>query len=74
MDCLSESVIEDATLAWLESLDYVIKHGPDTAAGEPAAERSVPNYRDVILENRLQQALVLFNPDLPCGAIEEAFR
>ena len=70
----SESVVEQATLAWLEGLGYAVLHGPDIAVGEPAAERTDPNYRDVILENRLQQALVRLNPDLPAGAIEEAFR
>ncbi len=40
----------------------------------PAAERSDPNYRDVILEGRLRQALVRLNPDLPPEALEDAFR
>lgn len=38
----TESVVEDATLGWLESLGYAVLHGPDIAAGEPAAERSDP--------------------------------
>jgi type I restriction enzyme R subunit len=38
------------------------------------AERSDPNYRDVVLEGRLRQALVRFNPDLPVDALEDAFR
>ncbi len=70
----TESVVEDAALAWLESLGYAVLSGPAIAVGEPGAERSDPNYRDVILENRLQQALVRLNPDLPYEAIEEAFR
>jgi type I restriction enzyme R subunit len=48
----SESVVEDAALAWLEALGYAVRHGPDIAAGEPAVERSEPNYRDVVLEGR----------------------
>jgi len=35
----SESVVEEAALAWLESLGYAILHGPDVAPGEPFAER-----------------------------------
>lgn len=31
---LTESVVEDTTLAWLESLGYTIKHGPEIAPGE----------------------------------------
>jgi len=74
MSNFSESVVEDATLGWLESLGYAILHGPDIAAGEPAAERSDANYRDVVLEGRLRQALVSLNPDLPAEALEDAYR
>jgi type I restriction enzyme R subunit len=52
---ITESIVEDASLAWLESLGYSVLHGPDIAAGEPAAERSDPNYRDVVLERRLRE-------------------
>lgn len=40
----TESVVEDAALAWLESLGYAVLHGPAIAAGELAAERSDLNY------------------------------
>jgi len=70
----TESVVEDAALAWLESLGYSVLHGPEIAAGEPGAERTDPNYRDVVLERRLRQALVALNTDLPAEAIEDAFR
>ncbi|HEV8328022.1 MAG TPA: type I restriction endonuclease subunit R [Nitrospiraceae bacterium] len=70
----SESVVEDAALAWLEGLGYAVLHGPEIAAGEPAAERSDPNYRDVMLEGRLRQALGTLNRDLPVDALEEAYR
>jgi type I restriction enzyme R subunit len=33
MTTFTESVVEDATLAWLESLGYVVKHGPGIAPG-----------------------------------------
>jgi type I restriction enzyme R subunit len=70
----TESVVEDAALAWLEGLGYAVLHGPDIAAGEPGAERGDPNYHDVVLEGRLRQALVRLNADLPHDAIEDAFR
>ena len=70
----AESVVEDAALSWLEALGYTVLHGPDIAAGEPAAERTDPNYRDVILEVRLHQALARLNPDLPAEALEDAYR
>ncbi|OGX13795.1 MAG: DEAD/DEAH box helicase [Omnitrophica bacterium RIFOXYB12_FULL_50_7] len=74
MSTFTESIVEDAALAWFEGLGYSVLHGPDLAFGEPAAERKDPNYRDVYLENRLRQAIERLNPDLPPEAIEDAFR
>ena len=70
----NKSVVEDASLAWLEALGYAVLHGPDIAVGEPGAERSDPNYRDVVLDGRLRQALVRLNPDLPHEALDDAYR
>jgi len=69
-----ESEVEVAALAWLESLRYSVLHGPEIAAGESGAERSDPNYRDVVLERRLRQALASLNSDLPPEALEDAYR
>jgi type I restriction enzyme R subunit len=74
MNTLSESVVEQAALAWLQTLGYTVLLGPTIAAGEPAAERSDPNYRDVVLEGRLRQALVRLNAGLPADALEDARR
>ena len=74
MGGFTESVVEDAALAWLEALGYAVLHGPDIAAGEPGAERSDPNYRDVVLDGRLREALARLNPDLPPEALEDAYR
>lgn len=54
----TESVVEQATLDWLDTLGYAVLHGTNIAAGEPGAERSHPNYRDVVLDERLRQALL----------------
>lgn len=35
----TESVVEEAALAWLASLGYAMLHGPGIAVGVPAAER-----------------------------------
>jgi type I restriction enzyme, R subunit len=72
MSRFSESVVEDAALEWLEALDYTILHGPDIAPGEPQAERA--DYGQVVLEQRLRQALQRLNPQVPADALEEAFR
>ncbi len=45
MSSFTESVVQDAALAWLEALGYAVLHGPDIAVGMPGAERSDPNYR-----------------------------
>jgi type I restriction enzyme, R subunit len=70
----TESVVEEAALAWLEGLGYTIFYGPDIAAVGPTAERIDPNFRDVILENRVRQALIGLNPDLPSEALDDAYR
>jgi type I restriction enzyme, R subunit len=72
MSDFTESVVEDAALAWLESLGYAIKHGPEIAPGELFAERE--EYGQVILAIRLRDALVRLNPILPAEAIDDAFR
>lgn len=72
MTRFTESVVEDAALVWLESLGYAVKHGPEIAPGELFAERA--DYGQVILADRLRQALVRLNPTLPGEAIEDAFR
>jgi type I restriction enzyme, R subunit len=38
---LTESVVESAALTWLESLGWTVKHGPEIAPGELAAEQHV---------------------------------
>ncbi|MEW6061679.1 MAG: type I restriction endonuclease subunit R [Bacteroidota bacterium] len=68
----SESIVEQAALEWLEHLGYTILFGLDVAPGELQAERD--NYRQVVLETRLRQALQRLNPQVPPDAIQEAFR
>jgi type I restriction enzyme R subunit len=68
----TESEVEEAALAWLESLGYTLLHGPDIAPGEPFAERD--DYGQVVLEGRLRQALRRLNPEAPPEALDEAFR
>jgi len=69
-----ESVVEDAALAWLEGVGYEVRGGSEIAYGEPAAERTDPEYRDMVLEGRLRQSLARLNPDLPPEALDDAFR
>ena len=64
---ISESVVESAALAWLESTDWRIFDGADIAS-----ERA--DYGEVVLEGRLRDALGRLNPDLPVTALDDAFR
>ena len=59
----TESVVEEAALAWLEALGYTIISGPDIAPETPEAERD--SWGQVILPRRLRQALQQLNPELP---------
>lgn len=68
----TESIVEQAALAWLESLGYTILSGPEIAPCELQAERD--SYGQVVLERRLRQALQRLNPKVPKDALEEAFR
>ena len=68
----TESVVEQAALAWLESLGYAVLAGGEIAPGEPQAERR--DYRQVILERRLRQALERLNPQFSGDVLEEAHR
>ncbi len=79
MKTFTESIVEDAALAWLEALGYTVLHGPDISpAGDTLtptlSQRERGSYTDVVLEGRLRQALVRLNPDLPAEALEDAYR
>ncbi len=72
MSGFSESVVEQAALAWLESTGWSVRNGADIAPGEPAAERD--DYGQVVLAQRLRDALARLNPALPAEALDDAFR
>jgi len=69
---ISEAQIESAALAWLESLGWQVAHGPDIAPDGLFAERR--DYGEVVLAQRLRDALARLNPTLPAEALEDAFR
>ena len=71
-DGVDESVIEEAVLAWFHSLGWDLAHGPDAAPGLPGAERA--SYAEVILEQRVRDALANLNPELPAESLDDAFR
>ncbi|MGH7798431.1 MAG: hypothetical protein ACREQ2_26505 [Candidatus Binatia bacterium] len=79
MSAFTESVVEDTALAWLESLGYAIKHGPDISpVGDTLTLAPLPkgreNYSEVVLGQRLREVLVRLNPTLSPEAIDDVFR
>jgi type I restriction enzyme, R subunit len=69
---VTESVVEQAALAWLESTGWSVRNGAEIAPGEPAAERD--DYGQVVLAQRLRDALARLNPALAVDALDDAFR
>jgi type I restriction enzyme R subunit len=69
---MTESVVEQAALDWLEAVGWQIVHGPDIAPDGAVPERT--DYSQVVLEQRLRGALARLNPELPTEALEDAFR
>ena len=69
---ITESAVEEAALEWLAGLGWRTAYGPDVAPGAVAAERG--DYREAVLGRRLRDALGALNPELPAGALDDAFR
>jgi type I site-specific restriction-modification system R (restriction) subunit len=69
---LNESIVEAAALEWFGELGYAIGHGPQLAPGEKAAERE--SFGDVVLVERLREAIRRLNPAIPKEAREDALR
>ena len=69
---VTESVVEQAALGWLENLGWEILHGPEIAPDMTAAERE--DYGQVALTERLLDALRRINPGLPDESLKDAFR
>ena len=63
---VTESVVEQAALAWLESVGWQVLNSAKIAPGKTDSERE--NYGQVILERRLRDALAWLNPKLPAEA------
>ncbi len=67
-----ESHLEEAALEWFEEIGYSIAFGPDLAPEGDYPERA--NYCEVILKERLKEALGRINPALPSDALDDAYR
>jgi type I restriction enzyme R subunit len=72
VSAFTESIVEQAALAWFEALGYTVTAGPSIAPGEPGQERRT--YADVVLDGRLREALARMNPTVSREGLDEAFR
>ena len=70
---LNESIVEDAALEWFGELGYAVGHGPHLAPGEHAEGTLTPalsqgereSYSEVVLVERLREAIRRLNPAIP---------
>ncbi len=74
MNKYTETDLELATLEWLEELGYSVIGGPEIAPPPDGVSPERKSYADVVLEERLWNAIEKFNSDIPMDAKEEAFK
>ena len=72
MPHITESHIEEAALEILDGLGYKILHGPDISPDGENPERS--SYENVVLVERLKEAIDKLNPTIPDEAKERAIK
>ena len=68
----TESVVEEAALAWLAEQGWQVAYGIDASPDGKAPERAA--YADVILPARLAAAVDRLNPAIPADARADAVR
>ncbi|MCX5704185.1 MAG: type I restriction endonuclease, partial [Candidatus Omnitrophica bacterium] len=69
---ITESSVEQVALDILSELKYKVIYGPDIAPDGLRPERR--SYADVILVDRLREAIDRFNPEIPAEAKDEAVK
>ena len=69
---MTESQLEQETLAWLAELGYAVHFGPDIAHDGANPQRT--SYRQAVLPFRLREAIRRLNPDIPTAAREDALQ
>ena len=67
-----ESDVEQAALDWFEQIGYTPLRGPDVSPGGIYAGRET--YSEVVLSDRLYNAIQYLNPQLSPEAVEEVYR
>ncbi len=72
MTKISENTIEEFAIELLERLGYQYIYAPDIAHDGERPERN--SYEDVLLTERLQNAIRRINPKVPIDSQEEALK
>lgn len=75
MSGISEDAVEQAMLEWLAGLGWATAHGPDISPPDAkTAGTDRASYREVVLSERLRDAIARLNPHIPPGARDDALR
>ena len=69
---MTEDQLEQEALSWLAEVGYTHVYGPDIAPDGSAPERA--DYRQVMLVDRLREAIARLNPGIPNVAREDALK
>ncbi|MFM0140444.1 type I restriction endonuclease subunit R [Caballeronia grimmiae] len=69
---MTEDQLEQEALDWLTETGYARLYGPDIAPDGPAPERST--FQQVLLIERLRNAITRLNPSVPASARDNALR
>ncbi len=72
LENFTEDLLEEAAIEILQELGYDYVFAPDISCDGKYPERK--DYREVILQDRVKDALFRINRDLPVEALEEAYR
>lgn len=72
LETFTEDLLEAAALEILEEMGYTYAFGPDIAFDGSSPERK--DYKEVLLTDRVRDALVRINTDIPRAALEDAYR
>jgi len=69
MSSLTESILEQAALAWFGELGYAVGHGPQFPTGATPAQAlshgERESYGELLLVGPLREAIRLLNPAIP---------
>ncbi len=69
---MTEDQLEQEALGWLAEVGYQHRYGPELAPDGSMPERS--DYRQALLLERLRQAIVALNPNVPQAARDDAVK